>query len=222
MQRGRRTGTRPSSWLRPSRPRVSTDALVAEKYLAAHVNAGDAAATRGDLAQAARLYAAGGREPVAVARLVALTPVSTVVLPDARTAARGLAVSRRAVQSVFEKPEVGFSFSEVAPVDGQPTVLGYAPDGVSTLQLVGLPQELSSVAIVSGIPARNDSRAALTATYMLGLLKLVVPDWAGAGDWLTASAAKEDSTTVQSGRRIRLQQIRATNGSVYILSIERA
>ena len=72
-----------------------------------------------------------------------------------------------------------------------------------------------------GVDPNTKFRYDVTAlTYAIGLLKIVAPDWPDGARWVTANIRKEDAATVHSGKRIRLQTLRATDGVMVVLSVE--
>lgn len=125
---------------------------------------------------------------------------------------KGIGVSRASIQSVYEKPELGFKFEKGEPVDGQPQVIGRAPNGLAFVQLIGPEEDLTQATIMVGMP--NDDPKALVenSVYMLGLLKLAAPDWKEGPDWLSNNLVKAveegEVATTNGNLRIRLQAIK--------------
>lgn len=114
---------------------------------------------------------------------------STVVVADRSPlpASSGIGVSRQAIQTVFEKPEIAFNFETSTPVDGQPRVMGKSRNGLAFVELVGQPTNLMSAAIMVGLPNDDVEARQLSAVHMLGFLKTVAPEWTGGSDWLAES-----------------------------------
>ncbi len=125
---------------------------------------------------------------------------------------KGIGVSRAAIQSVYEKPELGFKFEKGEPVDGQPQVIGRAPNGLAFVQLIGPEEDLTQATIMVGIPNDNPQALVENSAYMLGLLKLAAPDWKEGADWLSSNLVKAveegEVATTHGNLRIRLQAIK--------------
>lgn len=117
------------------------------------------------------------------------TAVPTATILPQPTSVAGINVTRAAIQSVFEKPEIGFKFEEVTDVRGQPRVMGEAKNGLAFIELIGPPQNLRSASIMVGLPSDAPVVLAENTVYMLALLTLAAPDWEEGPDWLSASLA---------------------------------
>ena len=100
----------------------------------------------------------------------------------------GLGVTREAIQGVFEQADMGFTFQESPPLKGKPRTLGTSPNGLTHIELVGHPSNLSLITMLAGTPSDSYQANVLNSIWVLGLLTHLVPDWIGADGWLTTSA----------------------------------
>lgn len=149
--------------------------------------------------------------------VVASTPVAAPQ-PD------GIGVSRAAVQSMFEQPDIGFSFETVTPVRGQPRVMGTSPNKLAVIELIGPPNELVSATIMVGVPSDDNGARMMNVAYTIGFIKNAAPQWTNGNEWfqenLTAilnSSSNEASTTF-AGNRAELTVLREM--STFTLTIK--
>ncbi len=115
-----------------------------------------------------------------------------------------IGVSRAAIQSTFEKPEVGFTFETSSSRDGLPVAIGKSPDGETEMRLVGQPENLSRASLNLFILPNNQPSNDRNAIYSAGFLELAVP---GSSTWLKESLPRlvndeSEISTVQSGKVI--------------------
>jgi hypothetical protein len=140
----------------------------------------------------------------------------------------GLGVSRAALQAVFGRQELGFTF--MAPDDrkGVPRVMGTVPDKLVALALVGPPEDLIEVTLMVGVPSTdplappNDPKAvAENATYLRVVLQHAMPDWKDGVKWLNTqlqgSAERVDGGLRKGHRDIVLLAV--NHWSMALLSI---
>ena len=120
----------------------------------------------------------------------------------------GIGVSRQAIQSLYEQPDIGFTFESSELADGTPRVIGESPDGFAFLELIGPERDITKATIMVAMPSDDPGAIVMNAAYMLGLLKNLVPNWSGGGDWLAehfAVAADEgEARTIQGNVDITL------------------
>lgn len=153
----------------------------------------------------------------APAPVVASTPVAAPQ-PD------GIGVSRAAVQSMFEQPDIGFRFETVTPVRGQPRVMGTAPNGLAFIELIGSPQELVSATIVVGIPNDDEEARMMNVAYTIGFIKNAAPQWTNGNDWFPANltslvnGSSDKASATFAGKRAELTVLREM--STFTLTIK--
>ena len=120
----------------------------------------------------------------------------------------GIGVSRQVIQSLYEQPDIGFTFESSELADGTPRVIGESPDGIAFLELIGPERDITKATIMAAMPSDDTGAIAMNAAYMLGLLNHLVPNWSGGGDWLAehfAVAADEgEARTIQGNVDITL------------------
>jgi hypothetical protein len=98
--------------------------------------------------------------------------------------------------------EYGFKFDFSSDVDGFLRRIGTAPNGVCSLELIGMGDDLRKVTLLAFLP--NDSPSAVTENtlYMLALIKTMMPEWNSSGDWFTeqvkAAIAQEGDAETSS------------------------
>jgi len=151
------------------------------------------------------------------------TAVPTATILAQPTSVAGINVTRAAIQSVFEKPEIGFKFEEVTDVRGQPRVMGEAKNGLAYIELIGSPENLKSASIMIGLPSDAPDVLIENTAYMLGLLTLAAPDWEEGSDWLTASlatAAEEGGKVETVHGNLRIALILIKEMGIVTLTIE--
>lgn len=113
---------------------------------------------------------------------------------------KNLGVSVNDIKAIFEKPEVGFTFSSSPLEDGTARQLGQSSKnkGAAMLELYGT-SKLTKTYL--GTFAANDSQEhnLFNLTYMIGLLKNVCPEFQEPGKWLSKAlkeVADDPSKTV--------------------------
>ena len=120
----------------------------------------------------------------------------------------GIGVSRQSIQSVYESPDVGFTFESVPLADGRERLMGTSRDGLAFLDLIGPSHNLSKVTVVITVPSDAPDVRLLNAAYLLGLMSLAVPDWADGVDWVNdnfaESAEEGEIVTRYRNREIKL------------------
>ncbi|MEO1148081.1 MAG: hypothetical protein AAFY26_21070 [Cyanobacteria bacterium J06638_22] len=164
--------------------------------------------------------------PVSAASPVPVASPTPEVSPPAPEVHQGIGVSRAAIQSVFEDPEVGFVFEEPALAQGQPRIMGTAPNQIALIELIGPPDNLTSAGILIGVPIDNNEAIAQNAAYTLGFLQVAVPGWTDGGDWLVRNldaihqGRARQASTVFGDKRIELVSL--TEIGMVSLSVEPA
>jgi len=162
--------------------------------------------------------------PVQIASPVAIAPTPSAPVPSAPSTVAGIGVSRQKIQTVFEKPEVGFSFEPSSMVDGQPRVMGKSANELAIVELIGVPSELTSATIIVGIPNDNPRVREQNALFTVAFIKLAAPEWAEGSDWLSeqlrvlANSSTNEATTVFGDNRAKLTFLRES--SLLFLSIK--
>ena len=135
----------------------------------------------------------------------------------------GIGVSRQAIQSLYEQPDIGFTFEPSELADGTPRVIGESPDSIAFLELIGPERDITKATIMAAMPSDDTGAIAMNAAYMLGLLNHLVPNWSGGGDWLAehfAVAADEgEARTIQGNVDITLTAYKELG--MVLLTIER-
>lgn len=124
----------------------------------------------------------------------------------------GIGLSRQAIQSVYEKPEIGFTFKSGAPVDGQPQVIGTSPNGSAILQIIGPPEDVQEVSILVVIPKDRQDVVIEDAVLLVGLAKVAAPDWDEGPQWVAnhiKDAIREGDVTTSHGKlKMTLQTVK--------------
>lgn len=119
------------------------------------------------------------------------TPQPTFTPTRAPAPAAPLGVSQAALKTPFE--ELGFTFTDAAPVDGQPRIMGQSE--IASIELIGPPENLTKANIL--FTASQDNQINTANTYfMYKLLTTVNPTWNDATTWLGAAI----SQAVQTGQ----------------------
>ena len=135
----------------------------------------------------------------------------------------GIGVSRQEIQSLYEQPDIGFTFEPSELADGTPRVIGGSPDGLAFVELIGPERDITKATIMAAMPSDDTGAIAMNAAYMLGLLNHLVPNWSGGGDWLAehfAVAADEgEARTIQGNVDITLTAYKELG--MVLLAIER-
>lgn len=104
-----------------------------------------------------------------------------------RIRARGLGIGRASLQGLFESPEIGFKFEHSPPTGGRARVTGTSKNGMARLELIGPPNDLSITTMTIGTPGDAPAAVAENAFYMMGFVKHVFPEWAGATTWVISN-----------------------------------
>ncbi|MBS1252071.1 MAG: Membrane-bound lytic murein transglycosylase D [Anaerolineales bacterium] len=133
-------------------------------------------------------------------------------LPPAQADIVGLGRARDSIQSVFEKPEVGFTFETSPEVGGEPRLLGRSPNGRTVIQLVGPAENLVSASVIVNLSADVSTELTENEAYLLGLLKLAVPSWTVGADWarenIEIALETGEAETTYAHLRIHMQWLR--------------
>ena len=151
------------------------------------------------------------------------TPSPVPTVPPTSVPVNGLGVSRADIQSVFGSPDIGFEFDPPRVLnDGRPAVMGMSPNGVAILELTGPPDNLTGVDLIIGLPSDSPVALVENSIYLLGVAKLAVPSWPGAGDWiidnLERTVSAGEVSTTRSGVEIKLSYIQGIGA--FTLSID--
>jgi len=154
------------------------------------------------------------------------SPSPSVVSPSPSPQVRtpGIGISRTAVQSVFEHPEIGFNFQPSSNVRGQPRIMGTSRNGLAAIELIGPSSELVSASIMVGIPNDNAQAINQNVVYTLGFIKHTAPDWSNGSDWFTsqitalANSDNYEASTTFSNKQAHLTLIRELG--VFTLTIK--
>ena len=130
---------------------------------------------------------------------------SSKVSPAAR-----IGVAEATIQSLFEQPDIGFTFENSSPVNGEPRLIGTSAHGLATIELIGPPENLTRATIKVSIPDDDTHALTLNAEYVLRFIQNVAPQWAGGGDWVIqnlnafASGHRSAVKTIQAGKEISM------------------
>lgn len=124
-----------------------------------------------------------------------------------------IGVAEATIQSLFEQPDIGFTFEHSSPVAGRPRIIGTSAHGLATIELIGQPANLTRAAITISIPDDNTDALTLNAEYVLRFIQNTAPQWAGGGDWVIqnleafAAGQKKAVKTTQAGKEISMTLI---------------
>lgn len=108
-------------------------------------------------------------------------------------------------------------------IENHPRVMGQSPDGLSMLEIVGIPADLTKVTIIVGLPSDNAHVSDLNRTYMLKLLQHLFLTKHQAPDWLTESTLQltngytGDLITIRDNKRIKPSAIGALSTLVLVI-----
>ena len=126
----------------------------------------------------------------------------------------GIGVRRTAVTDIFGKPSIGFSFRRGEDMNGQCLVTGRSLDGLTLIELIGPPEDLTTVTIISNIPYDDGEAATRSILYAFGVLNAVVPEWSDGNEWFLASLetlannGQDSMSTTIGNKTIELTLIR--------------
>lgn len=118
----------------------------------------------------------------------------------AREQQKGIGVPREALRSLFEKPEIGFTFNRGSPSDGQENYIGTKRTAI--VQLIGPANNLTYASITVSVPNDNKAEVLLNSVYLLGFLKHAIPGWSESQQWLKDAipeATRSDRARTTSG-----------------------
>ncbi|MCG8364521.1 MAG: hypothetical protein MJA27_14480 [Pseudanabaenales cyanobacterium] len=124
-----------------------------------------------------------------------------------------LGVAATTIQSLFEQPNIGFTFENPSPVNGDLRLIGTSAHGLATIELIGQPENLTCATIMVSIPDDNTHALTLNAEYVLRFIKNLSPHWSGGGDWVIqnldafASGQRTEIRTTQAGQEISMTLI---------------
>ena len=125
-----------------------------------------------------------------------------------------IGVADATIQSLFEQPDIGFTFETASPVNGEPRMIGASAHGLATIELIGPPTNLTRAAIKVNIPDDDTHALALNAEYVLRFIQNAAPQWTGGGgDWVIqnldafASGQQTAVKTIQAGKEISMTLI---------------
>jgi hypothetical protein len=144
----------------------------------------------------------------------------------AESAPRGLGVSRAQLQAALASPtEPRFHYREAAVGGEPPTLTGHLGNGLAQLELIGPPENLTSVRLILPLVVRqapvplNTDQSPLApaelvvpdAAYMVLLAHEVAPHWRGASAWieefLPQAVRGSTATSTQDNVRFTLARI---------------
>ena len=120
----------------------------------------------------------------------------------------GIGVTRHAIQSVFEKPDLGGFVFEVAPLaDGRPRVLAYSEERIATIELIGPERNLSRAYMSVGLPSDRPDLVALNSLSLILFMAHAAPSWKEEGvTWM-----KDNLETVKTQ-----EEVHTTHGHLEI------
>ena len=131
---------------------------------------------------------------------------------EASDAAR-IGVAEATIQSLFEQPDIGFTFENSSAVNGEPRMIGTSAHGLATIELIGQPADLTRATIKVSIPDDDTQALTLNAEYVLRFIQSVAPQWPGGGEWVIqnldafASGHRSAVNTIQAGKEISMALI---------------
>ena len=119
--------------------------------------------------------------------------------------------------------EAGFTFEELTTKQGKPLLVGRSPDGLTMLELIGAPENLSELAFLTGMIKDDRQTNAQNVTYLLFTLKAIAPGWESA-DWVSSAmdqfvaGDRDEAEIVKGNLRYKLSVAREVG--VLTLSVE--
>lgn len=134
-------------------------------------------------------------------------------IAEYKEASIGIGVTRQAIRSIFEQPDLGFTFETSSPVNDQPHIIGNSDNQLARIDLIGSQNNLSraSITIVfSDNPVDNYKNSA----FIVGFLKEVSLDWENDSGWLEsnferiAKGIQSEAITTHGNQEIQLQFIK--------------
>ena len=91
---------------------------------------------------------------------------------------------------------------------------GRSLDGLTLIELIGPPEDLTTVTIISNIPYDDGEAATRSILYAFGVLNAVVPEWSDGNEWFLASLetlvnnGQDSMSTTIGNKTIELTLIR--------------
>lgn len=156
-------------------------------------------------------------EPEAVVTPMAETPEPAGSVQDATYGDMvGLGRTRDSIQSVFEQPEVGFTFESATAesataVGGTPRVVGQSADGRAIVQLIGPAENLVSASVIVSLSSQTPADQIANNEYLLGLMKWAVPSWTEGTAWvrdnIDTALEADSAATTYAHLQIQLQSL---------------
>lgn len=105
-------------------------------------------------------------------------------IPAPVVVARGIGVSRSDFTSLFLSESFGFN-SEDSPLrDGRDQLMLTAPDGKSTIHLIGPSDDLTEATIIAW------SQDISFPIYIIGFMAIAIPEWAEGSTWIANNLSK--------------------------------
>ena len=121
-----------------------------------------------------------------------------------------LGVAATTIQSLFEQPNIGFTFENASPIQGKPRLIGTSSHGLAVIELVGQPENLTRAIIRIHIPDADTQALALNAEYVLRFIQTIDPQWKEGGNWMIhnldafATGQRSEVKTTQAGKEISM------------------
>ena len=121
-----------------------------------------------------------------------------------------LGVAVETVQSLFEQPNIGFTFASASPIQENPRLIGTSPHGMAVIELIGPPENLTRAIIRIHIPDDNTQALALNAEYVLRFIQTIDPQWQEGGNWMIqnldafATGQRSEVKTTQADKEISM------------------
>jgi hypothetical protein len=150
-------------------------------------------------------------------------PISARVAPPAAASGTkptlGLGITRIDVQNKFLR--FGITFTTATEVKGEPRVMGQTPDGRVGVELIGRPDNLSTIAMVFAFLPDEPRTREQNIAIMVSILRTATPGWTEATDWLAQALTEANSkqgvvSTSHGNRKITV----STAKLLWVLSVE--
>ncbi len=138
----------------------------------------------------------------------------------------GIGVSRKAIQSIYEDPDIGFNFEFAPLADGTPRVMGTSDSGsgLASVELIGPPQNLTKATFIIFLPNDAPDVVARNSDYLFLFVKLAVPTWDQGTDWVTnnleIASARGEVRTQHGPLKIRFRILKGLAMATLTIDVE--
>lgn len=163
-------------------------------------------------------------EVAALAAIATEVSVTQTARASAVVPARGMGVTRAAVQAPYE--QLGFAFEPAPLADGRERVI--ASHDIAAVEIIGPVADVQQATVSVALTAGNEGTAARGLIYMGTLINVVAPE-SEIGPWVVEEMKAAtmvlptkgfyDNEVVQDGRRTRFQALGTNDGVLLLLTI---